>query len=58
MPEIARDINSRKTTLGHSDRVLAQNFDAVLAILAGGLIVATQMSGYAETRSKTLANDI
>ena len=43
---------------GHSDRVLAQNFDAVLAILAGGLIVATQMSGYAETRSKTLANDI
>ena len=31
IPEIRQDIRSRKKISGHSDRVLAQNFDTVLA---------------------------
>ena len=31
IPEIRQDIRSRRKILGHSDRVLAQNFDAALA---------------------------
>ena len=41
IPEIRQDIRSRKKISGHSDRVLAQNFDAVLAgiaIWAGDII--------------------
>ena len=41
--EMRQDIRSRKKISGHSDRVLAQNFDAVLAvvvILAGDTIFA------------------
>ena len=31
IPEIRQDIRSRKKISGHSDRVFAQNFEAVLA---------------------------
>ena len=31
IPEIRQDIRSREKISGHSDRVLAQNFDTVLA---------------------------
>ena len=34
IPEIRQDIRSRKKISGHSDRVLAQNFEAVLAVIA------------------------
>ena len=43
IPEIRQDIRSRKKISGHSDRVLAQNFDTVLAgivIWAGDIIFA------------------
>ena len=43
IPEIHQDIRSRKKISGHSDRVLAQNFDTVLAgivIWAGEIIFA------------------
>jgi len=34
IPKIRQDIKSRKQISGHSDRVLAQNFDVVLVGMA------------------------
>ena len=48
IPEIRQYIRSRKKISGHSDRVLAQNFDAVLAgivIWAGDTIFAKFCQG-------------
>ncbi len=33
IPEIHQDIGTRKKISGHSDRLLAQNFNAVLAVI-------------------------
>ena len=33
LPEFPQDIGARKKISGHSDRALAQNFDAVLAVI-------------------------
>ena len=43
IPEIRQDLRSRNKISGHSDRVLAQNFDTVIAdivIWAGDIIFA------------------
>ena len=48
IPEMRQDIRSRKKISGHSDRVLAHKFDAVLAvvvILAGDTIFARCYQG-------------
>ena len=48
LPEIHQEMRSRKKISGHSDRVLAQNFDAVLAgivIWAGDTIFACFCQG-------------
>ena len=56
IPEIRQDIRSRKKISWHSDRVLAQNFDTVLAgivIRAGDTIFAIFLPGDVETHSTT-----
>ena len=48
LPEFHQEMRSRKKISGHSDRVLAQNFDAVLAgivIWAGDTIFAKFCQG-------------
>ena len=54
-PEIHREIRLRKTISEHSDRVLAQNFEAVLAVIA--MLAKTsylqKLPGGVETHSKT-----
>ena len=55
-PGIPQEIRSREKISGRSDRVLAQNFDAVLAgivIWAGDTIFACFLPGDVETHSKT-----
>ena len=55
LPGITKEIRSRQKISGHSDRVLAQNFDAVLTVIviwAHGPYL-TFLSGGAETHSKT-----
>ncbi len=60
-PEIPQLIRSRQKILEHSDRILAQNFDADLAgivILARDAIFVKKMPGGVETHSKAPIRDI
>mgnify|MGYP000618276620 CR=1 FL=1 len=55
IPEIRQDIRSRKKMSGHLDRVLAQNFDTVLAgivIWVGDIAFAFLLPRGVETHSK------
>ena len=58
LPGITKEIRSRQKISGHPDRVLAQNFDAVLTVIVirphGPYLKI--LSGGAETHSKTLIN--
>ena len=54
IPEIHQDVRLTRKISGHSERVLAQDCDAVLAvvfILAGDTIIAKTWPGDVETRS-------
>ena len=60
LPEIHQEMRSRKKISGHSDRVLAQNFDAVLAgivIWAGDNIFAFIARGCRNTFQDTHKGD-